>query len=233
MSLFLFSIISLDLNFCLGQNTILKGGINQNTKLDQGLNRSDLNLNGDGFSSGSNNTNNGFNSNTPFFNPQASFTNTTPKNHNAFGSSLDKLESQLDNFEKANQNNKLTGGIENTPAMKLAWDNWHKRIASEVYQRFQVMTKMAFNNGEPLEAFVSYTVTSDGHIRNVKIEKPSTNPKFDKMLTMVVSSLDGETEILKFPAGSKRKFVEKGGMFSQNSGEQGFRYTTGDSENLK
>ena len=237
--LVLLLLVATYLNMANAQKTILKGTVNQSTKLDQGLNRSDLNStfgnypnpNNDSF--GSFNASNASNSNQ-CFNPA----NTVVPNNKgtpSFGTQLDKLESQLQNFENSSNfvNPKYESGIENSPQMKLAWDNWHKRVASEVFQRFQVMTKMAFNNGEPLEAFVSYIVTSDGHIHNVKIDKASNNPKFDKMLTMVVNSLDGEVQILKFPYGSKRKFVEKGGMFTQNSGEQGFRYTTGDSENLK
>jgi hypothetical protein len=39
--------------------------------------------------------------------------------------------------------------------------------------------------------------------------------------------------VLEYPPNSRRQFVEKTGTFTWNYGQQGFKYTTGDSERIQ
>ncbi len=121
---------------------------------------------------------------------------------------------------------------DNTPDMQLAWDQWHRRLATAIYQRFNVMSQMAFKYSRPLATYVTYVVTRDGQITNVELQQKSPNIAFNTLLLLVIKSLSGQRELLKFPDGSKRMSVDKGAMFTQNYGTQGFKYTTGDKETI-
>jgi len=122
--------------------------------------------------------------------------------------------------------------IDNSPALQLAWDQWHKRVAEAIYEKFNSMAQLAFRFSSPLSCYVTYTVTSDGRVVNAKLEQKSPNVAFNALVLMVVSSMSGQTDTLAFPQGSQRVFVNKAGMFTQNYGVQGFRYTTGDKETV-
>ena len=118
------------------------------------------------------------------------------------------------------------------PAMQLAWDAWHKRVAQEIYMRFNALAQRAFQRSKPLACQVAYTVTKDGQITNIRILRKSSNLIFNSMMFMVLKSMNGNP-VLCFPPGSSRSFVEKGGTFSWNYGVQGFKYTTGDREQIQ
>jgi hypothetical protein len=122
--------------------------------------------------------------------------------------------------------------VDNSPALQLAWDQWHKRVAQAIYEKFNSMAQLAFRFSSPLSCYVTYTITSDGRVVNAKLEQKSANVAFNALVLMVVSSMSGQTDILAFPQGSQRGFVNKAGMFTQNYGVQGFRYTTGDKETV-
>lgn len=119
---------------------------------------------------------------------------------------------------------------EETGAMQLAWDEWHKRVANEIYNRFNFLAKFAFRNSPPLICKVSYVVTNNGQITNLQMPQKSTNPLFNIVVLQAVKSLNGNMQLLTFPQGSRRLFVQKYATFSQNYGGDGFRYTTGDKE---
>jgi len=121
---------------------------------------------------------------------------------------------------------------DNSPEMQLAWDEWHKRVASAVYDKFNAIAQMAFKYSQPLACYVTYTVTRDGRIINVDVPQKSPNVAFNAMVVLVINSISGQTDLLCFPAGSRRTVVNKAGMFTQNYGVQGFKYTTGDRETL-
>jgi len=123
---------------------------------------------------------------------------------------------------------------EKTAAMQLAWDEWHRRVAEAVYQRFITMSHSAFKYSSPLAAYVSYTVTRDGRVINVQLQQRSSNVAFNAMIMMVVNSMSGQRDLLVFPPGSRRMTVEKGGMFTENYGpQQGFKFTTNDRETIR
>lgn len=121
---------------------------------------------------------------------------------------------------------------DNTPALQLAWDQWHRRVAQAIYERFNSMAQLAFRFSSPLSCYVTYTITRDGRIVNAQLQQKSNNVAFNTMVLMVVSSMSGQTDVLTFPPGSQRSFVNKAGMFTQNCGVQGFKYTTGDKETI-
>jgi len=122
--------------------------------------------------------------------------------------------------------------VDNTPELQLAWDQWHKRVAQAIYEKFNSMAQLAFRFSSPLACYVTYTITKDGRVVNAKLEQQSQNVAFNALVLMVVSSMSGQTDILAFPTGSQRTFVNKAGMFTQNYGVQGFKYTTGDRETI-
>ncbi len=119
---------------------------------------------------------------------------------------------------------------DNTPDMQLAWDQWHKQVAEAIYQKFNSLAQLAFQYSHPLACYVTYTVTRDGRIINVQLQQKSANVAFNAMVMMVVNSMSGQSDVLTFPTGSRRTTVNKAGMFTQNYGVQGFKYTTGDKE---
>jgi hypothetical protein len=116
--------------------------------------------------------------------------------------------------------------------MQLAWDVWHHRVAEEIYKRFNTMSQFAFKYSRPLAAQVCYTVTRDHRIVNTQLTQRSSNVAFNAMLLLVVNSING-SPLLEFPPGSRRMAVEKAGAFTQNYGQEGFRFTTGDRETIR
>lgn len=122
---------------------------------------------------------------------------------------------------------------DSSPELKIAWDEWHKRVAQAIYVRYNAMAQLAFRYSRPLEAYVSYTVTRDGRIINVQLQRKSPNIAYNTMILLVVNSISGQKDLLTFPQGSRRMTVEKGGMFMQNCGAQGFKYITGDGETIR
>jgi hypothetical protein len=120
--------------------------------------------------------------------------------------------------------------IDDTPAMQLAWDTWHKNLAENIFKQFDFFASQEFADSDPLATQISYQVTRDSRIINVRVVNPSTNPRFDNLIVEVIKSFSGNTGLLTFPAGSKRAVVEKKATFTQNYGVEGFRYTTGDKE---
>ncbi len=122
---------------------------------------------------------------------------------------------------------------DNTPEMQIAWDQWHKRVAAVIFQRYDFFAHSAFRFSPPLMSRVSYTVTSQGHIQNLAILQRSSNPMFEVLITQCIKSLDGDQQLLPFPSGSRRSSVEKFGTFTQNYGIEGLRYTTGDKETIR
>ncbi|MBU6451585.1 MAG: TonB C-terminal domain-containing protein [Cyanobacteria bacterium REEB67] len=118
-------------------------------------------------------------------------------------------------------------------AMMLLWDAWHKRVAETIYTRFNSSAQMFFKHSPPLACQVSYMVARDGRIGNVRVLQPSNNPIYNTMLLTVIKSMAGNP-VLEYPPNSKRQFVEKSGTFTWNySGNQGFKYFTGDKEQIQ
>jgi hypothetical protein len=122
---------------------------------------------------------------------------------------------------------------DSSPEMQLAWDAWHRRVAEAIYERYNAMAQLAFRYSRPLAAYVSYTVTRDNRIVNVQLQQKSPNIAFNVLILAVVNSISGQRDILAFPPGSRRMTVDKGGMFTQNYGQQGFKYVTGDRETIR
>jgi hypothetical protein len=123
--------------------------------------------------------------------------------------------------------------FQESPELQIAWDAWHQRIGQAVFARFNNMSKAAFKYSEPLACKVSYTVTREGHLKDIKILDPSPNPMFNVLVTTAIKSINGDLELLQFPEGTRRTEVEKIGTFTQNYGVEGFRYTTGDKETVR
>jgi hypothetical protein len=116
--------------------------------------------------------------------------------------------------------------------MQLLWDAWHKRVAESIFARFNSLAQMAFKHSPPLACQVSYMVARDGRVGNVQVLQKSSNPIFNTMLLGVINSMNGNP-VLEYPPNSRRQFVEKTGTFTWNYGQQGFKYTTGDSERIQ
>ena len=97
---------------------------------------------------------------------------------------------------------------------KLEWDMWHKSVAEAVYQKYRIDIKNA-NLHEHLIAKVSYTVTKNRKIINLKLVEKSKSKKFNKIILTAINSISNSHH-LKFPKFSTKKFVSKSGTFIWN-----------------
>lgn len=123
---------------------------------------------------------------------------------------------------------------DNSPDMKLLWDQWHKRVAATIFDRFNFIAKSNFNGGPPLLAQIGYVVTRDGQIKDVTLRKSSQNALFNTVVVQAVKSLNGEMAVLQFPQGSRRMFVPKVGDFMKNYGfPPGYKHQKDDHELIK
>lgn len=105
---------------------------------------------------------------------------------------------------------------DNTPELKEAWNLWHKRVAEAVYVRFDGVADRAFSFPQPLACAVTYTVTREKQITDIRLTRKSNNAVFDSVVMMALKSMNG-SPLLEFPAGSKRLSVEKTATFNKNS----------------
>ncbi len=120
-----------------------------------------------------------------------------------------------------------------TRAMQLAWDAWHRRVAGDIYSRFASYVNTVFKGMPGLALRASYVVTRDGRIQNIRLVQRSANPMFNAMVVNVIKSINGDINLLRFPEGSRRVAVEKFGTFTTSTSQMGFRYTTGDRETIR
>jgi hypothetical protein len=125
--------------------------------------------------------------------------------------------------------------VDNTPEMRIAWDEWHQRVASNLFQRFTLLANHAFPRSRPMTAVLSYTVTRDGQIVNPRLTESAPNPIYNILVLTAVRSMNGDLSILQFPQGSRRMTVDKAGTFNHNSGSgfEAFKTITGDNETVQ
>jgi hypothetical protein len=253
--LLIFSVIlsglaqSLSLNL-VGSADVLKGGVNKEDYVPRtkapGLSRDDIKSTGDAFGGDDNNNTQqaieppSFDVQTPKApKPPPNFNlradegggqdfNGTPQQGVSDAPPAPQVATSTPFNPQQGNANMMAQDADSTPQMKLAWDEWHRRVAEAVYQRYTTMTHMAFKFSRPMGAYVTYVVTRDGRVTDVTLQQKSPNVAFNAMIMMVVNSLNGQRDLLAFPQGSRRMTVEKGGMFTQNYGVQGFKFTTGD-----
>ncbi len=135
---------------------------------------------------------------------------------------------------KPNPGQQKLGGPEDSEA-DLGWDEWHRRVAAAIFQKWNMMCSQAFaHNPFPMQAYVSYTVTKDGEVKNAQLLRKSPNPIYNALVLEVINSFNGDTQLLHFPEGSRRISIEKFGEFDQNNGVgAAYRYTTGDKEHYR
>jgi hypothetical protein len=146
---------------------------------------------------------------------------TNPPNRNTTAPPLGSRSGTLDNDP------------EKSGTMLLQWDAWHKQLAQAIYQRFNRLAQSKFKKNVPLMCRVSYVVTGDQTIENVRVLQPSTNPAFDELVVTVVNSMVHHP-YLQFPRGSQRHSVERSGTFTLNqAASTGFEYQKGDQEQIK
>ncbi len=123
------------------------------------------------------------------------------------------------------------------PESDLGWDEWHHRVAQAIFQRWNPMVVNAFRmDPSPRYSYVSYTVTRDGHIRDVQVLKKDGNVMYNALIVQIIKSFDGDLGTLQFPAGSHRQSIENFGEFDQNQHShptEAFRYVRGDKEHFK
>jgi hypothetical protein len=102
--------------------------------------------------------------------------------------------------------------------MRAAWNEWHKRVASYVFQRFSTLANAAFPHSRPMAAVAAYTVTRDGRVLNARLTQVNMNPIYNAIILTAINSMNGNLQILRFPQGSHRMMVDKAGTFIHNSG---------------
>ncbi len=117
--------------------------------------------------------------------------------------------------------------------MKLAWDEWHRRVAEAIFNQISTAAKTMLPRTQPLICVINYTVTRDGRVVNVHLQQNSPNILYNGMVYAVVSRMSGNP-VLTFPPGSRRMTVDKISTFGHNTGGQtGFRSITGDQETMR
>ncbi len=122
---------------------------------------------------------------------------------------------------------------EDTGVIKIAWDAWHKRVGTIIYQRWSFLSNAAFQMSPPLNCRISYVVTRDGIIEDVKVLAESPDEMYNALVVQAVQSISGDKALLQFPPGSRRVSVEKVADFCQNCDlTNTVRYATGDKETV-
>lgn len=117
--------------------------------------------------------------------------------------------------------------------MKLAWDEWHRRVAEVIFNQISTAARTMLPRSQPLVCVINYTVTRDGRVVNVKMQQNSPNIIYNGMVYAVVARMSGNP-VLQFPPGSKRMTVDKLSTFGHNTaGPTGFRSITGDQETIR
>lgn len=117
--------------------------------------------------------------------------------------------------------------------MKLAWDEWHRRVAEAIFNQISTAAKTMLPRSQPLVCVINYTVTRDGRVVNVKLQQNSPSIIYNGMVYAVVARMSGNP-VLQFPQGSKRMSVDKISTFGHNNGgPTGFRSITGDQETMR
>ena len=117
---------------------------------------------------------------------------------------------------------KLIGNIEEKNLM-IEWNEWHNRFSHAVRNHMFSSVFETINFPRGLLTAYSCDVSSEREIKNIKIAKSSGNFWFDSAVVKALRKLDG-SELLAFPAGSKRSFVTT---------EVGVRFGTGRSGELE
>lgn len=130
-----------------------------------------------------------------------------------------------------------TGDVdENSKELTVAWDEWHKRVISALYQRWKE------THGIAGQAKVSVVVSREGDldISMEDFEQPEdasyesgTEESFKHAVRSTVNTLL-HSSILEFPALSQRKNVKLVTTFAMNMlGPSGYSYKHGDVEKVK
>lgn len=123
---------------------------------------------------------------------------------------------------------------DSSPELQIAWNEWHRRVAAAVYERYSTMANAAFYRSPPMAAAAAYIVTRDGHIANSHLTQKNGNPIYNAIVLTAINSLNGNMAVLAFPQGSRRMTVDKSATFTQNYGpQQGFKYQMGDQETIR
>lgn len=100
------------------------------------------------------------------------------------------------------------------PEMK----NWHNKIAAGIYDRFSQRIKSTNFKDQKFSCSVQYTVTANGTIKNIHVNRPSDNKAFDKLVVSCLRSFSGDP-LLNFPPGTKESQIQKTGVFLWNAGK--------------
>lgn len=103
---------------------------------------------------------------------------------------------------------------------KAAWDDWHRRVALQVFARYSSMVAAEFKDSKPLFAQASYLVAKDNQIVEARIVHSSGNVRFDTLVVTAINSLNGNS-ILKFPVDAPPNSVKKSATFTMNAGMRG------------
>lgn len=123
---------------------------------------------------------------------------------------------------------------DSSPELQIAWNEWHRRVAAAVYDRYSTLANAAFYHSPPMAAAAAYVVTRDGHIVNSHLTQKNGNMIFNAIVLSAINSLNGNMAVLAFPQGSRRMTVDKSATFTQNYGpQQGFKYQMGDQETIR
>lgn len=123
---------------------------------------------------------------------------------------------------------------DSSPELQIAWNEWHRRVAQAVYERYSTLANAAFYRSPPMAAAAAYVVTRDGHIVNSHLTQKNSNPIYNAIILTAINSLNGNLAVLQFPQGSRRMSIDKAATFTQNYGpQQGFKYQMGDQETIR
>lgn len=219
------------------------------------LNRNDINRAGDPFDSSGTGTEGEFDAPPSAFQVQTSKTGNPPPfqmnandNGGFNGQGMPGMGDQMPQqqaprqammppeMQPPTQMNQMRPNNPNDPdgqEMKLAWDEWHRRVAEAIFNQISTAAKTMLRSSPPLVCVINYSITRDGRVVNIHMQQNSSSILYNGMVYAVVARMAGNP-VLQFPQGSRRMTVDKLSTFGHNNGPQtGFRSITGDQETMR
>ncbi|GEM_PF-2957245 len=90
--------------------------------------------------------------------------------------------------------------------LAIEWDDWHNKVAQAVLPHIFNSFAEALNVPAGTTTWLHFEITSDKHVRDVKVLKSSGMLWYDRLVRDAFYKLDGN-DVLTFPADSKRTWV--------------------------
>jgi hypothetical protein len=99
------------------------------------------------------------------------------------------------------------------------WNRWRESVADAICEQLNALPETSkVKSRKLLVVRTTFVVTSEGHITAVTIDTKSHNEHLNAFVEEAIRSLDGKTDLLRFPSKSIRKLFLCGTTFSAVNG---------------